>query len=485
MATGCVLVLGTALSSSLPSLVPAPVFALSVPDRMVTGRVLLQAKTQDAKVESVRWQIDEFSRITPPPFDLVLDLGPVPHEKTITAVALDRERRPLYQQEAVLNPGGRHLALEILSPLQGQRVSGPAPVLVRAAAPPGEDLETLVLDVDGREITLTGGDEVRAAVVDIPDRATAVVARLRTTRGRVAEKTILVNGRGLITTLDAHIVEQTVGVHRGSKPLEGLSAADFSVRDDRGPCEIREVRLTRDAPLSLGIAIDTSLSLLHTEELRDATAHRFIEQTLRPQDLAFLNRFGQTLIRVVDWTSSKKLLKKNVLELGYDSLPGTVLHEAVIKALYQFQGSQGARALILITDGNVYDDDVQEQDALAYARQAGVKIYALGLPWEMQIETPYRVRDESGKVVTRFRVHHETQAANQEVLRRFTEATGGRTYLVKEAADLPKIFAEIERDLRTQYLVSYVSNAKRRGAFHPVEIRAAKGTVSTAAGFFY
>jgi VWFA-related protein len=245
------------------------------------------------------------------------------------------------------------------------------------------------------------------------------------------------------------------------------------------------VRLTRDAPLSLGIAIDTSLSLLHTEELRDATAHRFIEQTLRPQDLAFLNRFGQTLIRVVDWTSSKKLLKKNVLELGYDSLPGTVLHEAVIKALYQFQGSQGARALILITDGNVYDDDVQEQDALAYARQAGVKIYALGLPWEMQIETPYRVRDESGKVVTRFRVRHETQAANQEVLRRFTEATGGRTYLVKEAADLPKIFAEIERDLRTQYLVSYVSNAKRRGAFHPVEIRAAKGTVSTAAGFFY
>jgi hypothetical protein len=56
---------------------------------------------------------------------------------------------------------------------------------------------------------------------------------------------------------------------------------------------------------------------------------------------------------------------------------------------------------------------------------------------------------------------------------------------VDNASDLPKIFARIERDLRTQYLVSYVSNAKRRGAFHPVEIRTTRGKVSAAAGFFY
>jgi hypothetical protein len=30
-----------------------------------------------------------------------------------------------------------------------------------------------------------------------------------------------------------------------------------------------------------------------------------------------------------------------------------------------------------------------------------------------------------------------------------------------------------------------VSNAKRRGTFHPVEVRTTKGKVSTAAGFFY
>ena len=56
---------------------------------------------------------------------------------------------------------------------------------------------------------------------------------------------------------------------------------------------------------------------------------------------------------------------------------------------------------------------------------------------------------------------------------------------MKKEAELPRIFAAIERDLRTQYLVSYVANARRKGIFHPVEVRTSRGTVTTAAGFFY
>ncbi len=52
-------------------------------------------------------------------------------------------------------------------------------------------------------------------------------------------------------------------------------------------------------------------------------------------------------------------------------MPGTLLHSAVLRALYEFQGSQGARALVLVTDGNAFDDDVEEKDAIAYARQSG------------------------------------------------------------------------------------------------------------------
>jgi VWFA-related protein len=308
---------------------------------------------------------------------------------------------------------------------------------------------------------------------------------VRTERGRVAERTILVNGRGFVTTSDAHVVEQTVAVTKGGEPLEGLAIEDFTVKDDRGACEIREVRLLRDAPLAIGLSIDTSLSLLYTEALRTAAAGSFLERALRPGDVAFLHRFGVAVSEVVPWTGDRTLLKKNVLELGYDGVPGTLLHAAILRALYAFQGSQGARALILVTDGNAYEDDVQEETALAYARQAGVKIYALGLPFTEEIRTSVRAKGPDGDVVVTEKVERRSYPPNLDVLRRLTGATGGRTYAVAKEADLPRTFAAIERDLRTQYLVSYVSNARKKGIFHPVEVRASRGTVSTAAGFFY
>ena len=82
-------------------------------------------------------------------------------------------------------------------------------------------------------------------------------------------------------------------------------------------------------------------------------------------------------------------------------------------------------------------------------------------------------------------VTHVPHPPNRAVLERFTEATGGRTYVVPNAGGLNDIFARLERDLRTRYLVSFVSNAKRTGSFHPVEIRASRGRVRTAAGFLY
>ena len=179
-----------------------------------------------------------------------------------------------------------------------------------------------------------------------------------------------------------------MAVTKGGEPLEGLGPADFTVKDDRGACEIREVRLLRDAPLAIGLSIDTSLSLLHTEALRTAAAASFIARTIRPGDVAFLQRFGVAVSEVVPWTGDRALLEKRVLELGYDGVPGTLLNTAVLRALYAFQGGQGARALVLVTDGNAYEDDVEEKDAVAYARQSGVKIYALGLPYTEEVRTP-------------------------------------------------------------------------------------------------
>ena len=459
-------------------------FEVEAPEGMVTGRVRLRAVTGDGEVAFVRWQVEDWSRTTPRPFEFFLDVGPVPQEKTVVALALDRERRPLYRVESLLNAGGRRLTLQFLTPLDGQRVSGRMTALVRAVAPAADSLASVTLDVDGRDVPLEGAGDVRSAPLDLAGSPAVLTLRVKTALGRAAERSILLNGRGLQASLDAHVVEQMVAVTRHGEPVEDLRASDFSVRDDRGACEIREARLVRDGSLAVGIAIDTSQSLLYTQELRYTVAHRFVE-TLGPRDTAFLQRFGVTVGHVLDWTRSHEALEDAVLGLGEDPLAGTVLHAAIVDALYQLRGGEGARALLLVTDGNAFEDDVTEEHALAFARQAGVPIFALALPWMEEIQHFSRHKDADGKVVEDVTVTRAPQAPNREVLERFTDATGGRTYVVPRAGGLHDVFARLERDLRTRYLVSFVSNSKRTGSFHRVEIRAARGTVRTAAGFFY
>jgi len=460
------------------------VFEVRAPEGKITGRVRLEAVARDPGIAAVRWQAGDRSRTTGRPFEFFLDAGPVPEEKTVIATALDRDRRPLYRVETLLNPGGRRVALSFLAPLDGQSVSGTTSVFVRAAPPSGEALASVALDVDGRAVALEGAGDLRSARVDLAGSPAVLTARVTTTLGRTAERSILLNARGLRASLDAHVVEQMVAVTRGGRPVEGLEAADFRAHDDGGACEIREARLVRDVNLAVGVSIDTSQSLLYTAELRRAVASRFF-QMLGPRDTAFLQRFGVTVGHVLEWTTSRKTLEEGVLALEEDPVAGTVLHAAIVDALYQLQGGEGARALLLVTDGNAFEDELPEKEALAFAREKGVPIFALALPWVQEIENPRRAKDASGNIVETVTVTKERQPPNRAVLQRFTDATGGRTYVVDDAKGLPALLATLERDLRTRYLVSFVSNAKRTGSFHPVEIRATHGAVRTAPGFFY
>jgi VWFA-related protein len=358
-------------------------------------------------------------------------------------------------------------------------------VLVRARVPALDAIESLEIQTGGQPAPIAGEGVLRSAVVNVPDRTTPISAFLKTASGRRAEKTIVLNSRGFVARSEAHIVEQVVGVYRGSEPLEGLSVGDFSIRDAAGPCEIREVKLLRDTPLAVGFLVDTSQSLMYMDALKQATANLFIERALKRQDQAFLIRFGPTVVRLVDWTGSRDVLRQSVLALEDDADLGTLLNQAVIRGLYQFQGNQGARAMLLITDGNAFNEDVPEAAALAYARQSGVKIYTLALPWTGLSLVRVREKDEKGAIRERDQYVPVELPPNVEVLERFAQATGGRMYLVKKAADLPRFYETIERDIRTQYLVSYLPNAKRTSSFHGVEIRTRRGRVQTSPGFFY
>ncbi len=473
------------LGAGATGLGPGP-FVITAPVDRATGRVVVRADVTDPAVTSVRWTVADWSRVTEAPFELSFDAGPLPVERRIVAVALNRDRQPLYRREVVLNPGGRGTDLEFLSPIDGQKVSGNVRVALRVKLPADDAVASLALEGDGLPQPVAQSDGTYATSLDLPEGPSALVARLVSRRGRETSRTSLVNARGFLAQSDAHAVDQLVAVTQGGRPLENLVREDFTVSTPKGPAEIREVRLVRDAPLALGFAIDISASLQHTEELKQVTARQFVENVVGPKDSAFVLAFGPVPVNALDWTTSKTEVQSSLLSLSTASEGGTALFDALIEAIYRFQGQQGARALVLITDGYASEGDAKEEDALAYARLSGVPIYVLGLT--SGIETLRRITRVNEKGETELvRIDRSLDIAppNEKLLQRLAETTGGTFSHVKKPADLARIYREIERDLRTQYVVSYTTRERHQDKFHPVEVRSRRGKVRTVPGFFY
>ncbi len=102
---------------------------------------------------------------------------------------------------------------------------------------------------------------------------------------------------------------------------------------------------------------------------------------------------------------------------------------------------------------------------------------------ERYVETS--TKDDEGRTVRKLDFVPVTEPPDLLTLGALAEATGGRVYPVTKPEDLPRFYGRIERDLRTQYLVSYVPNVKKSGTYHTVEAKVRRGRVQTSPGFFY
>ncbi|MGB9253288.1 MAG: hypothetical protein WCC25_00490, partial [Candidatus Korobacteraceae bacterium] len=85
------------------------------------------------------------------------------------------------------------------------------------------------------------------------------------------------------------------------------------------------------------------------------------------------------------------------------------------------------------------------RDVVASAQRSEIQVYALTI--------------RNSKVDDR----------GDRILQRLTDATGGRLYVAQSASDLGAAFAQIERDLRTQYYVSFRPQQSTPG-FHSLRL---------------
>ena len=113
------------------------------------------------------------------------------------------------------------------------------------------------------------------------------------------------------------------------------------------------------------------------------------------------------------------------------------------------------RAIVLLTDGVDTSSRYKLQDAVDKAIKTETLVFAIGIGDRFN----YGGVDEGS-------------------LKKIAERTGGRAYIPRDEGDLRVAFAQIQRELREQYLVAYSPTNKRRdGTFRKLQIEIANPTL--------
>ena len=256
-----------------------------------------------------------------------------------------------------------------------------------------------------------------------------------------------------------------------------LNPEDVRVLEDGVPQKLFTFQRETDRPLALAFLIDVSRSQEKTLPQEKAAVRTFMENVVQSSkdQVAIVPFTGLAYLELEmtrDMLSAYRVLQR--VEIGAPAYYGsgrplggistgpgmaappeegmTSIRDAVAltadNVLARVTG-QRRRAIILLTDGLDTSSRLAMKDAIDRTLQAEAVIYVVG------------IGDHS----------RTGQGVAKGSLKDIAERTGGRAFFPKNDLDLQTSFSEIEKELRTQYLLAYTSTNKRKdGAYRKITV---------------
>ncbi len=320
--------------------------------------------------------------------------------------------------------------------------------------------------------------------------------------------------------------------------MTDLTKDDFILTEDGQPQTIKYFTLDTNLPLTLGLLVDTSMSQRNAlSEERTASEH-FLSQMLNgPKDQAFLIHFDHEVELLADLTTSREKLEKGLAELagpepqfsnggsGGSSSDdrqgsgrragrggGTLLYDSIYLASNELMRKQtGRKAVIVLTDGVDRGSKETLQSAIEAAQRAETVVYTVyfkgqegqnggfgrntgspGVGWPGGRGGsgwpgggwPGGGSGRRGGGQPR---EQEPHVDGKKILEQISGETGGRMFEVTKKQTVDQIYASIEQELRSEYMLGFTPFAVgATEGFHPLRLNAKKKDlyVQTRDGFY-
>jgi VWFA-related protein len=237
----------------------------------------------------------------------------------------------------------------------------------------------------------------------------------------------------------------------------GLEKQDFHIFEDDVPQIITHFS-SEDAPLSIGLLVDTSGSMGSKLDTSRRAVVEFLK-TLNATDEAFLVEFSDQAELAVSLTSNSGEIENKLTSVNSGGL--TALLDAVHTGLQEMKHAKNPRkALLIISDGGDNNSRYTSTQIADLVREADVQIYAMGV-FEPVLSFGLGI----AKLTT-------AEMSGPKLLSEIAEQTGGRALAATNLRELPGIAQRIGIELRNQYVLAYSpANKNRDGKYRKVQVK--------------
>jgi len=236
----------------------------------------------------------------------------------------------------------------------------------------------------------------------------------------------------------------------GGAPVSSLKQEDFQVFEDGKPQKIAVFQRESELPLSIVIAIDTSLSTRNDQKLELDSARRFAHTILRPIDGISLFQFSEVVDQLTPFTADIRVIDRGISRVHTGA--ATALYDTLYLGSDVLLERRGRKVMVVITDGGDTVSKTSYHDAVREAQQAEVILYSI-------IIVP--IESNAGRDI-----------GGEHALIQLSRDTGGKYYYASSLEQLDSAFRQISDELRTQYLIAYYPSARLSDSeFRRIEIK--------------
>ncbi len=251
--------------------------------------------------------------------------------------------------------------------------------------------------------------------------------------------------------------------------LTNLNKDDFRVLDSGKAQNISIFERNTSLPLSVAILVDTSGSTETSLHYEITSIQHFISTLLsagNPQDSFALFSFSWHTDLEVDFSRNERKAEHALHALHGQG--GTSLYDAVYLASNTLMNREGRHVMIVVTDGGDTTSYKQYPDALASAQRSDAVLYPI-------IVVP--INADAGR-----------NTGGEHALVTLAQSTGGKTFYPQSPDQLNVAFADILRELRTQYLIGFYPQEvpERAHSYHALNVQIPQPSlrISARSGYY-